>query len=213
MTIQSETLQPDAYRALEDIVGEEYISQDPAVRDTYCFVWGNELLFDGDKYSPRPPAVILPGSTEEVQAVVKVCNRFGIKFRPHASGFEITALSAPRAFLPIDLRRLDRIVEIDEKNMIAVIEPCVTQRNLMMESNKRGLRCNGIGAGGSVSIIATACCHDGGGVTNVSAGHGCHLALGVEWVLPDGEILRLGALGSDSGWLMEMDRDPVSEES
>ena len=91
MTIQSETLQPDAYRALEDIVGEEYISQDPAVRDTYCFVWGNELLFDGDKYSPRPPAVILPGSREEVQKVVKVCNRFGIKFRPHRISRRLTS--------------------------------------------------------------------------------------------------------------------------
>ncbi len=200
MAIQSETLHPDAYRALEDIVGEEHISQDPAVRDTYCFVWGNELLFDGDKFSPRPPAVVLPGSTEEVKEVVKVCNRFGIKFRPHASGFEITALSAPKPFLPIDLRRMDHILDIDERNMIAVIEPCVTQRNLMLEANKKGLRCNGIGAGGSVSIIATACCHDGAGATNVSAGHGCQLALGVEWVLPDGEILRLGSLGSDCGW-------------
>lgn len=200
MPITTEELAPDVYRALEDIVGEEHISRDPAVRDTYCFVWGNELFFDGDKFSPRPPAVILPGSTEEVQKVVKVCNRFGIKFRPHASGFEVTALTAPKPFLPIDLRRMDRILEIDEKNMIAVIEPCVTQRNLMLEANKKGLRCNGIGAGGSVSIIATACCHDGAGATAVSGGHGCQLALGVEWVLPDGEILRLGSLGSDCGW-------------
>lgn len=200
MTFQSERLNPDAYRALEDIVGEEYISQEPAVMDTYCFVWGNELLYDGDKYSPRPPAVVMPGTTEEVQAIVKVCNRFGIRFRAHASGFEITALSAPEPFLPIDLKRMNRILDIDPKNMYAVVEPYVSQRNMMLEATKKGLRPNAFGAGGSTSMIATACCHAGVGSSNISAGHGGQLALGVEWVLPDGEILRLGTLGANSTW-------------
>lgn len=200
MAMKTEILKPDVYQALEDIVGEEYISQEPAILDSYCFVWGNELLYDGDKFSPRPLAVVLPGSTEEVQAIVRACNRYGIKFRPHASGFEITALSAPEGFLPMDLRRMNRILEIDNKNMYAVVEPYVSQRNLMLEANKQGVRPNAFGAGGSTSMIASACCHAGIGATNVSAGHGGQLALGVEWVLPDGEILRLGTLGSGCGW-------------
>ena len=59
MAFETETLKPDVYRALEDIVGEEYISREPSVLDSYCFVWGNELLYEGDKFSPRPLAVIL----------------------------------------------------------------------------------------------------------------------------------------------------------
>jgi len=116
------TLSNKAYEALEDIVGSEYISREPADLDSYCFVWGNELLF-GDKFSPRPPAVILPGNTEEVQGIVKVCNRFGLKYRAHATGFEVAALSSETPFIPIDLRRMNRIVEIDPKNRIAVVEP------------------------------------------------------------------------------------------
>jgi glycolate oxidase len=200
MAFETETLKPDVYRALEDIVGEGYISREPAVLDSYCFVWGNELLYEGDKFSPRPLAVILPGSTKEVQAIVRVCNRYGIKFRPHASGFEITALSAQESFLPMDLRRMNRILEIDRSNMYAVVEPYVSQRNLMLAANQKGLRPNAFGAGGSISMIAAACCHMGSGATNVSAGYGGILALGVEWVLPDGEILRLGTLGSGCGW-------------
>lgn len=200
MTFQTDSLKPDVYRALEDIVGEDNISQEPCILDSYCFVWGNELLFNGDKFSPRPLGVILPGSTEEVQAIVKVCNRYGVKFRPHASGFEMSALAAPEGFLPMDMRRMNRILEIDEKNMYAVVEPYVSQLHMMIEANKKGLRPNGFGAGGSISMIATACCHHGVGATNVSAGMGGQLALGVEWVLPDGEILRLGTLGAGNEW-------------
>jgi glycolate oxidase len=200
MALATDVLRPEIYRAMEDVVGEEFISQEPAILDSYSFVWGNELLYDGEKFSPRPLAVALPGNTEEVQAIVRLCNQHGIRFRPHASGFEITALSAPEGFLPLDLRRMNRILEIDEKNMYAVVEPYVSQRNLMLEANKKGLRPNAFGAGGSTSMIATACCHAGIGSTNVSAGHGGQLALGVEWVLPDGEILRLGTLGSRCGW-------------
>lgn len=200
MALKTKTLDPEAYKALEDIVGPDYISQEPAILDGYCFVWGNELLYNGDKFSPRPLAVILPGSTEEVQAIVRVCNRYGIKFRPHASAFEIIALAAPEGFLPMDLRRMNRILEIDEKNMYAVVEPFVSQLELNHEAIKKGLRPNSFGAGGSISMVASACCHFGSGSTNVSAGYGGMLALGVEWVLPDGEILRLGTLGSDCGW-------------
>jgi glycolate oxidase len=200
MALKTKTLEPEAYRALEDIVGPDYISQEPAILDGYCFVWGNELLFNGDKFSPRPLAVILPGSTQEVQAIVKVCNRYGIKFRPHASGFEIIALAAPEGFLPMDLRRMNRILEINEKSMYAVVEPAVTQLELTHEAIKKGLRPNVFGAGGSTSMVASACCHCGTGASNVSAGFGGSVALAVEWVLPDGELLKLGTLGSGCGW-------------
>jgi hypothetical protein len=60
----------DAYRALEDIVGSENVSEEPAILDGYCFIWANEAMFS-DRYSARPLAVVLPGSTEEVQGIVK----------------------------------------------------------------------------------------------------------------------------------------------
>ena len=116
-------LAKDTYKALEDIVGPEYITQEPAIRDTYNQVWGNKLVFD-EKWSIRPAAVLLPGSTEEVQAIVKVCNRYKILFKPFSSGFEIvaTALESEKAII-LDLRRMDRILEIDDKNMLAVVNP------------------------------------------------------------------------------------------
>ena len=113
-------LERGAYQALEDIVGPEYITQDPAIRDTYNQVWGNKLVFE-EKWSTRPAAVLLPGSTEEVQAIVRVCNRYKMTFKPFSSGFEImsTALASENAII-LDLRRMDKILDIDVKNMHAV---------------------------------------------------------------------------------------------
>lgn len=189
----------EVYGALEDIVGPEYITEEPAVLDGYCFVWGNEIIF-GDKFSPRPQAVILPENTEEIQAIVRVCNRYGVKFKAHASGFEVVALSAPEGFVPIDLRRMNRILEIDEKNMYAVVEPYVSQVELTLEAIKKGLRPYSVGAGPTASMIATAACHCGMGTTNISAGYGGRTPLAVEWVTATGEILKLGSLGSGAGW-------------
>ena len=105
------SLSREAYRALEDIVGRENISEEPAVLDGYCFIWANEVHF-GDKFSARPPAVVMPGNTEEVQGIVKVCNRFNIKYRAHASGWEVPAISAKEPFLPVDLRRMNHILQM-----------------------------------------------------------------------------------------------------
>jgi FAD/FMN-containing dehydrogenase len=77
-------LERQAYRALEDIVGAEYITEEPVVLDTYCYVWANEVLF-WDKFSARPVAVIMPETVEQVQAIVRVCNRFEIRCRAFAS--------------------------------------------------------------------------------------------------------------------------------
>ncbi len=60
----------DAYRALEDILGPEYITDDPAFLDSYAFEWLAELVRPNrSHYMPRPWAVAMPDTTAEVQAV------------------------------------------------------------------------------------------------------------------------------------------------
>jgi glycolate oxidase len=193
------SLSREAYRALEDIVGPENISEEPAILDGYCFIWANELHF-GDKFSARPPAVVMPGNTAEVQGIVKVCIRFNIKFRPHASGWEANSISAKEPFLPIDLRRMNRILEIDEKNKFAVVEPYVSVQFLLTETLKQGLRPASVGCGPSASIVVSSTAHWGSGTSSVSTDFAGRTPLGIEWVLPDGSILQVGSLGTDSGW-------------
>ena len=188
------------YMALEDIVGEENITRDSAILDTYNQVFGNKTVFD-QKFSTRPAAVLLPGSTEEVQAIVKVCNRHRISCKPFSSGFGFVALalSGERGIL-LDLKRMEKIIEIDVKNMHAVVEPYVNIYRLQREAMKHGVTVGSIGAGPSSGVIAASCCHFGAGTTMVSTGGLGRSVLGVEWVLPTGDILRMGSAETGSGW-------------
>jgi glycolate oxidase len=193
-------LERDVYQALEDIVGPEYINGDPAIRDTYNQVWGNKLIFD-EKWSTRPGAVILPASTEEIQAIVRVCNRHKVTFKAFSSGFEVvgTAFTTENSVV-LDLRRMDKILEIDVKNMRAVVEPFVSIHRLNMELAKHGLFVATISGGPSSGVIASSCAHFGSGFTQCSTGGLGRNVLGCEWVLPTGELLTLGTGEVGSEW-------------
>jgi glycolate oxidase len=192
-------LAKEEYQALENIVGAEYISQEPIIMDTYNQVWGNKFFFD-EKHSVRPAAVLLPASTQEISEIVKICNKYSILFKPFSSGFEYLSLSlANSRGILLDLKRMDRVLEIDQKNMRAVVEPYVSVYRLQLEAAKYGLYTGRIGVGYSAGVIAEECCHHGCQHTMVfTSGYGRN-TLGVEWVLPTGEILNMGSgeIGAD----------------
>jgi len=95
---------------------------------------------------------------------------------------------------------MDRILEIDEKNMFAVIEPGVIGATLQAEAMKVGLNTHIPGSGCSCSPLASATSYFGSGPSNLYGGWYYENLLGVEWVMPTGEILRTGSLGSGCGW-------------
>jgi glycolate oxidase len=190
----------EAYQALEDIVGSENISEEPAVLDSYAFQWQAEFRQHGSKFMPRAGAVVLPGSTEEVQAVVKICNRYQLKYKAHSTGWGLFGAPITENAIQLDMRRMDRILEIDEKNMFAVIEPYVIGATLQAEAMKVGLNTHIIGAGASCSPLASATSFQGPGPDSIFMGTSPENLLAAEWVMPTGEILRTGSLGSGLGW-------------
>ena len=145
MAAQSAKLSDEAYRALEDIVGADNVSRDAAVLDTYAFQWLAELVRpDQSHYMPRPAAAVLPGSTEEVQAIVRLANKYGLKVKPHGTGWYHWSgpVKDSDATLQLDMRRMNAIVEIDEQNMYAVVEPYVIAAQLQAEILPLGLNLN-----------------------------------------------------------------------
>ena len=194
----------EAYQALEDIVGPEYITQEPVILDTYNQVIGNKFFFDA-KHSTRPAAVLLPSTTEEIQAAIKVCNKYGILFKAFSSGFLYMSLSLlNEKGILFDLKRMNHILEIDARNMRAVVEPYVSVYRLQLEAARYGLYTGRIGVGYSAGVIAAECCHHGCQHTMVfTSGYGRNV-LGVEWVLPTGEVLNMGT-GESGGRLFSAD--------
>ena len=197
------TLEKRVFKALELIVGPENISQDPAVLagyGRYCFASWYIPGKPPGKWTLSPDAVILPKSAEEVQSTIKTCNRYGVKFKAQSTGWGPWAASSQKNSVLLDLRRMNRIIEIDERNMYAVIEPYVTAMQLRTEAMKKGLICQVIGAGPNHSVLAAATSGWGWGATNYTTAHNSRNLLGVEWVTPTGEIVRVGAPGSGAGW-------------
>jgi len=192
-------LAQDFYRAFEDVVGSENISVDPAIVDGYAFQpMGGARR--GVRFFKRPIAVILPGTTKEVQSVVKLCGRFKLKVRAMGTGYGIYNIVGSEDTVQLDLRRMNRIIDIDEKNMIAIVEPYVSFIQVMGEAMKKGLACNVLGAGSQCSMLASYTSLHGNNVMAASQGYSGRNLLGVEWVLPTGEIIQLGAPGSGAGW-------------
>jgi glycolate oxidase len=192
-------LSKEIYQAFEDIVGPENISDDPAVLDSYRYPLTHTAIHIGPWYgvfTPRGQAVLLPGNTEEVQAIVKLCNKYEIKFKASSTFWSARGNISYDYGIAIDMRRMDRILEIDEKNMFAVVEPYVCYAQLQAEAMKVGLNTNIKGAGCSCSVLAGTCALGGGGAASYSIGTGWETLLGMEWVTPGGEVIRTGSLGS-----------------
>jgi glycolate oxidase len=191
------TIKKEQYAAFEDIVGPENISADPVIQ--YAYAWRSGMLAGAAKFMPRFEAVILPASALEVQAIVRLCNKFKLQFKASSTGWGTFNDPSGPGVIRLDLRRMNHIIEINEKNMYAVVEPYVVGAQLQAELMKRGLNCNMCGAGSNCSALPIAA-HQGLGHMSQSASYGERNQLALEWVTPDGEIIRFGSLGSSDEW-------------
>ncbi len=184
----------EAYKELRAIVGDEYVSDDPAVCEAYGRGGYGREMYDTERR--RPAFVVLPGNSKQVQDIVKCCVMHKLPYIP-VSTFYIGFCAPERPnMVTVDLKRMDSL-EIDPKNMYAVVEPYVTYAQLQSEASKYGLYTNAPLCGSEVSVLAN---HAGQGFGQL--GHRAGLAnrkvLGVEWVLPNGEILKIGSSFNDS---------------
>ena len=193
-------LEKEVFKEFEDIVGVGNIDDGDVITNVYAFNWCMEIFNymegkDPIPFSPIPKAVVLPSTTEEVQHVVKLCNKYRIVFKAQSTGLGPWNQPSVDNSIIIDLRRMNKIVKIDEKNLYAVIEPYVSGSQLQVEIMKYGLNCHMPGAEPQVSPLASATSMNGPGFTSPYTGHSARNVLAVEWVLPDGEIMRLGSYG------------------
>jgi hypothetical protein len=195
-------LPKEVYKAFEDIVGARNISEDAGILETYRCIPAQSSAHYGPFYkqiTPRSQAVLMPGTTEEVQNIVRLCNKYKLKFKAAGTFWSAMAYIGSDYAIQLDMRRM-RSCEIDEKNQIAVIEPYIIGATLQAEAMKVGLTCNIPGVGCSSSVVASVSGWSGTGPATISHGVHSENLLGAEWVLPTGEVLRTGSLGAGSGW-------------
>jgi glycolate oxidase len=177
------------YDELVNILGREYVSDDPGVMQAYS----RDFYAMSTLRRRSPEFIVLPGSTEDVQQILKLANRYQFPYSVIGTGLLFVLLGAIRPYwCIIDTKRMNRLV-VDEKNMYAIIEPYVTHAQLHAEAIQRGLHMGTPEAGSQASNMANHLFQGLQG-TSYRTGYAPRNILGVEWVLPNGEILRTGSL-------------------
>ena len=146
----------------------------------------------------RPLAVVLPSTTAQVSAILAYCNRTGLKIVPRGAGTSLSGGSLPLADgIVLGFGKMNRVLEVDFDNRCAVVQPGVTNLGVTNAVKYRGFYY----APDPSSQIA---CSIGGNVAENSGGVHClkyglttNNLLGVELVLTDGSVVRLGGKGMD----------------
>ena len=181
------------YDEMVNILGADHVNDDPAVLQAYSRDFYAASVMRRNEGIPE--FIVLPGSTEDMQQLTRLANRYKVPFTVVGSGFLFIFVGAAKPYwCLIDTKRMNQ-VEIDEKNMYAVIEPYVTHAQLQAEAIKRGLY-NGTPEAGSQACSLANHVFQGVQGTAYRTGYASRNVLGVEWVLPNGEILRTGSLAT-----------------
>jgi 4-cresol dehydrogenase (hydroxylating) len=191
-----------ALRQFEAAVGREWVfsSDDDlqAYRDHFSYIKDqpNELI---------PSAAVGPNTVEQVQAVVRTANQFKIPLYAISTGKNF-AYGGPapnvRGSVTVDLKRMNRVLEVDDKRYFALVEPGVSYIDLYRYIQERGLKVwIDTPDPGWGSPIGNALDHGIGYTMGFYRDHfGAHC--GMEVVLPNGEVMRtgMGALPGAKTW-------------
>ena len=124
---------------LANIVGNEWVSNEPEI----IYAHSRDVNMYPDNLSSvlRPPHyVVLPANSEEVQKIVSIAKNHKIPITVQTTGLNIAGVCVPpKGGILMDMKRLDKVLEIDEVNCRATIQPYVTIARLSCELQKRKL--------------------------------------------------------------------------
>jgi len=189
-------LSRDAFNALKNVVGERWIYEQRSVVETY-----SKLSIEGGSYIRKhmkdphvlPACVVLPATTEEVQAIVRICNRHSVPFVPFTNGQVFCNPTNDQPTLIIHFSRMNKIIRIDTQNMSATLQPYVDYGQLQAEAMKRGLWNGGTPLATTVCKLASQFAFAGLWQTDLKYGLFSRNIVSVQMVLPDGEVLTTGS--------------------
>jgi glycolate oxidase len=146
-----------------------------------------------------PELVALPRSTAEVQAIVRAAQAAGVPIVARGAGTGISGGAVPsRGGLVVSLARMNRILEIDTANRCAVVQPGVVNLDLSTVAEQYGLFFAPDPSSQKASTIGGNIANNAGGPHCLSLGVTVNHILGLEMVVHDGSVLRVGGKAPDS---------------
>src|SRR5215475_15530937 len=183
-------------RELETIVGRDGVLSEPE----------ELLVYESDGltlFRALADFVVFPRSTEDVAALVKIAGREQIPFVARGAGTGLSGGCLPaEGGLVISLMRMNSVLEIDYDNQVAVVEPGLVNLHLSWAVGPRGYYYAPDPSSQQACTIGGNIANNSGGPHTLKYGVTVNHVLGLEVVMPDGEIVWLGgrtreALGYD----------------
>lgn len=175
---------------LERIVGKNGLVIAPAELAVYGY--------DGSIDRGIPDIVVLPTSTEQVVAVVKLARKAGVPVVPRGAGTGLSGGSVPLAGgIVLGTARLRRILEINAEDRYAVVEPGVINLDISAAAAAHNLCYVPDPSSQTVSTVGGNIAENAGGPHCLLYGMTSNHVLGLECVLPDGAVVQMGGVAPD----------------
>jgi glycolate oxidase len=179
-------LKPSVLKELKSIAGPANVSTSPEMLVAYSY--------DATQRESLPWAVVRPAASREIADIVKLANRERFPVVPRGAGSGMSGGSVPvQGGVVLSLERMNHILEIDDENFIAVVEPGVITGDLQREVESRGLFYPPDPASRKFCTLGGNVAECAGGLRAVKYGVTKDYVLGMEIVLPTGEIITTGA--------------------
>ena len=186
------------FNKLADIVGADYTSDQQEERFIYSRDQGTMDPF-------YPDFVVMPKTVEEVRKIVFLANEQNTPVVPMGGGLVLSGLSrALKGGIILDMKRMNRILEVNEISRYVVVEAGASQGMLQayLKKHHPGLK-HSMPDSPPIATLAGNVLIHGSGHMSHAAGFHSEMLNGLEAVLPTGEIVRLGSCSTGPYWFPE----------
>jgi glycolate oxidase len=179
-------IDPKHIKALKELVGEENVYSDKAHMIAYSY--------DATRTRYEPDAVVFPRHEEDISRILVYCNHHGIIITPRGAGSGFTGGALPTSggiTLAME-KHMNKILEIDMENMVAVVQPGVINMDLQRAVEEVGLFYPPDPASEEYSTIGGNVSENAGGMRAAKYGITKDYVMALRAVRPNGEIIRAG---------------------
>jgi glycolate oxidase len=144
-------------------------------------------------FQSMPDAVVSPRNSEEVSQILKICNQYKVPIVPRGSGTNLCAGTCPtEGGVVLLFKHMNNILEIDEENLTITVQPGVITLDMIQAIEEKGLFYPPDPSSMKISTIGGNINENSGGLRGLKYGVTRDYVIGLEAVLPNGDIIRTG---------------------
>lgn len=178
---------------LEEVVGADFISVTENDKLIYStdWSWMPQMWLDRGQRLATPDYIVHPSSPFEISEIMEIANKYRIPVVPWGGGSGTQGGALPIfGGIVVDMKRLDKIVEIDEKSLTVTAQSGIILSQLEWALNDRGLMLPHYPASANCATLGGCLAPRGTGTISTKYGKAEDMVLSMEVVLPTGEIIR-----------------------